>query len=153
MDIFDTKAIRADMERDTEAENHAYESCHAWSVAALGGFVRAAQEVQTPVVELDMGSFAAQASGIALACWPTTSEGDKKLARYYSIVRDTSYEVWPAQDGQGLTLSTDGQVFLMGKACSVDVAARWMCRITGNSLDSAKGVFDSALRGRPVAIS
>lgn len=151
--VFDTAAIRAEMEQEKASKDDAYQSCHTYSVAALNSFVRAAQDVNTPVVELDLNSFAAQASGIALGRWPSANEDGRTIARYYSVIRDTSFEVWPAMDGQGLTITLDGQVFLIGKPCSLDDAAAWICRITGSSLDTAKEVFDSALRGKPMSIS
>jgi hypothetical protein len=152
MDVFDTEAVKADMEREKEAQNSALESCHTWSVAALEGFLKAAQEVQTPIVALDMGSPAAEASGIAIGRWPTAMKGGKRVAEYYRIVRDSSYGVWPAQDGRGLTLALDGQICLKGEASSAEDAASWICRITGNNLDTAKQVFDSALKGQPMSI-
>jgi len=152
MDIFDTEAVKADMEREKNAEDSAFELCHTWSLTALNSFLKAAQEVQTPIVELDMESPAAQASGIAIGRWPTAKKGDRTVAEYYRIVRDSSYQVWPAQDGRGLTLTLDGEVYLKGGASSAEDAAKWICQVTGNNLDTAKQVFDSALKGQPMAI-
>ena len=152
MDVFDTDAVKADMEREKRAADSALESCHTWSVAALNSFLKAAQEVQTPIVALDMGSPAVEASGIAIGHWPTTKKGGKTVAEYYRIVRDSSYPVWPAQDGQGLSMTTSGEICLKGKEASVDDAAHWLSQVTGNDLDTAKQVFDSALKGQSMAI-
>ena len=152
MDIFDTDAIKADMEREKAAQESALESCHAWSVAALNGFLKAASEVQTPIVRLDMGSPAAEASGIAIGHWPTTKTGGHAVAEYYRIVQDSSFGVWPAQDGQGLSMATSGEICLKGKEASVEDAAHWLSQVTGNNLETAKNVFDSALRGKPLSV-
>jgi hypothetical protein len=150
MDIFDTDAMKADMEREKKAEDSAV----GWSVAALNGFLKAAQELGTPVVELDMESDAAEASGIAIGNWPTAEKDGKKVAEYYRIVRDTSWgPAYPAEDGNGLTMTLDGRIFLKRNVSSAEDAAKWICGITANNLDTAKAVFDSALKGQPMAVA
>lgn len=154
MDIFDTDSLKADIEREKKAEDSAVESCHIWCVAALNGFLKAAQKVGTPIAELDMESDAARGStgrNDLIPNWRTAVEGGAKVAKYYPIVRDTG---WPGvvADGQGLTLDVDGRIYLAGGESNAEAAAAWICRITDNSLDTAKGVFDSALRGKPIAV-
>jgi hypothetical protein len=103
-----------------------------------------------------MESDAAQVSrlpGIAIECWPTAQKDGQTVAEYYRIVRDTSYSLWPEPDVRCLTIALDGQICLEGEASNADHAALCICRIADNNLDTAKGVFDSVLRVKPIAIA
>lgn len=154
MDVFNTEAIKADMELEKTADESAFESCHAWSVAALNGFLEAAQEVGTPIVELDMASGAVRAAGIAMTSWPTAKKGDRTVAEYHRIVSgDAKWGGGPAQDGSGLTIASDGQIYLERAKSTTEDAATWICQVTDSDLDTAKAVFDSALKGQPMAVA
>lgn len=148
MDPFDTENIKASM-GDTQSR---ISECESWCVTALESFRRAAQDVGTPVVALDMNSMAAQAAGIAKAPWPTSNESGTQVAQYYRILTDSSLNVWPAADGFGLTQSLDGQFFLKGRASSLTDAASFVARATGYELDQAKEVFNAALRGESLSV-
>jgi hypothetical protein len=148
MDPFDTEAIKASM-GGTQSQ---VAECVNWCLSAMESFGRAAQDVGTPVVALEMDSFAARAAGIAKAPWPTSSIDGKQVAQYYRILTNRGFEVWPAADGYGLTQSVDGQLFLKGKTSSIPDAAGFVAKAAGYDLEQAKEVFHAALRGEAYSV-
>jgi hypothetical protein len=148
MEPFDTAAISAGMKED-EARKTAFAS---WCVSALQGFAKAAVEVGTPVVSLEMDSFAARAAGVGKAPWPTSLVDDKQVAVYYRIVRYNGRDgAWPALDGYGLTQSLDGQLFLRSNVSNENDASDFLGKATGYDLEKVKELFDAALRGESLA--
>lgn len=146
---FDIESIKAGM----SGEQSKIDECLTWCVAALRGFQSAATEVGTPVISLDMKSVAAQASGIAKASWPTSIVGGQQVAQYYRILTNSEFShAWPAADGQGLTFSTNGQLFLQGNSASVSDVAAYLVQLTRYDLEQLKEIFNAALRGEAYSV-
>jgi hypothetical protein len=150
MDPFDTAAISAGM-KDDEARKAEFV---AWCLTALEGFIKAAGEVGTPVVGLEIGSLAFRAAGVGAAPWPRTQVDDKEVAQYYRILTYNGRDgAWPALDGYGLTQSLDGQIFLRSKVSNEIEAAAYLGKATGYDLDAVKELFNAALRGEALAFA
>lgn len=146
----DLESIASDAAAKRDADRRRVQACESYCEAGLNGFIQAAAKVGTSFVQLEMDSVAAQSAGIALAAWPTTSVGGKTVARYYSILTHSEFDfLWTAADGQGVTITLDGQTFSEGKACSVSYAAALIARLVGYDTEQAKELFTAALRNEP----
>lgn len=141
---FESDAIRGGMEAD-QAKS---EECIAYCRSALQHFNTTAKSVGTPVVEVESGSMAAQAAGIAMGSWPMVDG----RARYYRILTNGTFDhVWTAADGQGLTQTEDGHLHFEGRSAGVDDVAKAVARMAGFDSDQAKRVFEAALRGEALS--
>ena len=145
MEPFDTAAISAGM-KDEETRKAEFTE---WGISALQGFGKAAIEVGTPVVSLDMSSLEARASGVGLSSWPTSKVDGKTVAQYIRIMRFSGPDgwPWPTLDGWGLTQSLDGQLYLRQKASNENDVVAFLGKVTGFDLERVKEVFNAALRG------
>jgi hypothetical protein len=142
---FDVDGIRGELDSQSSDQ----QECVSWCLEGLGAFVAAAKQIPTPIQQLDLGSLAALAAGIAKAPWPTTNIDGATVAQYYAILREPRVEVGAAQDGFGLSVGIDGQFFLSSDHATVEQAADFLAEAASYDVENAKSILTNALKGQP----
>lgn len=115
----------------------------------LRAFIPAAQEIKTPLRTVPADSNAVQATGIAIASWPKTEEGEY---HYYPLLTSNAFDsFWLAAESQGLSVIPSGQFYLKGDPVSSEDAAHWLAELAKWDPTAIRNALTNALKGHPMS--
>lgn len=141
---FDIEGIRASQTDSQGGQRRAIEHAHE----LLNDYVATAGKLGLEPRSVDPNSRAAYATGIALAKWPRSTDGNLV---YFPLVIDAGYAdiLWLGGESQGLSVTPSGQFFFKGAQTSAEQAASWLASVCGFDEEEITACLTNALKGSP----